>query len=107
MSFVAFQFLSRLEIKDTDPRAYLLKGIAHENLKQFDSAKENYDLAILINPDYTEAYLNRGNLYIQTKEYEQALLDFNKAKYLNPFDKRVSQQLAKVIQIMEPPARQS
>jgi tetratricopeptide (TPR) repeat protein len=40
--------------------------------------------AIEINPNYAEAYVNRGVLYFGQKKYELALSDYNKAIEINP-----------------------
>ena len=44
----------------------------------------NLDKAIELNPDYDEAYNNRGVAHGTTKEYDRAIEDFNKAIKLNP-----------------------
>ena len=49
-----------------------------------DSAIEDYSKAIEIDPDYAEAYNNRGFVYDVMGEYGQAIDDFNKAIELVP-----------------------
>ena len=44
----------------------------------------HYNEAIRINPNYTEAYNNRGTLYGKFKQYQLAMEDFNKAIRLYP-----------------------
>jgi len=46
-----------------------------------------YDKAIELNPNFAEAYYNRGNAYSDLKQYERAIEDYNKAIELNPEDK--------------------
>ena len=56
---------------------YYLKG-------EYDSAIVDYTKAIELNPDYAEAYNNRGVAYHLKKEYDSAIIDFSKAIELNP-----------------------
>jgi tetratricopeptide (TPR) repeat protein len=51
----------------------------------YTGALSDYDRAIQLNPQYAEAYNNRGNLrYIQLKNFQGALADYNKAIALRP-----------------------
>lgn len=47
---------------------------------------ELYKKAIGKNPEFAEAYINRGNLFCKKKDYESAIKDYNKAAELNPID---------------------
>ena len=40
--------------------AYNARGYAHYRMKQYPEAVADYDKAILLNPSYTNAYLNRS-----------------------------------------------
>ena len=42
-----------------------------------DEAIEAYDSAIRLNPDYSAAFFNRGNLRYQLGQYEAAILDYS------------------------------
>ena len=53
-------------------------------LGQFDQAIQRYSEAITMNPDYADAYNNRGTAYAKTGDYEQTIADSNKAIELNP-----------------------
>jgi len=49
-------------------------------LENYDQAISDYTKAIEINPDYTEAYLNRGNAYAFSMDnFSQACSDWQKA----------------------------
>ena len=50
----------------------------------FDLAIEEFTQAIQLNPNYTEAYFNRGKCYGKQGSYESALKDFDKAIQLDP-----------------------
>ena len=44
----------------------------------------DYNKAIEINPNYAEAYNNRGNIYAQQEEFTKAISNFSKAVKLKP-----------------------
>jgi tetratricopeptide (TPR) repeat protein len=54
------------------------------NKGNFQDAINNYTKAIEINPDYAEAYNNRGNTYLQLGSYDLALNDYLNAIRLKP-----------------------
>jgi tetratricopeptide (TPR) repeat protein len=45
---------------------------------------EYYSKAIELNSEYTNAYINRGNVYCDLKSYERAIEDYNKATEIKP-----------------------
>ena len=53
-------------------------------LGQIDKAIERYSHAIDLNPNYAEAYTNRGLAYQNKGDYDRAIEDHNKALDLNP-----------------------
>jgi tetratricopeptide (TPR) repeat protein len=68
-------------------KIYFYRGSAY-----FDEARANgidlsiadYDKAIKLNPDFVEAYNNRGNCYFRKSQYDLAIVDFSKAIELKP-----------------------
>ena len=44
--------------------AYYNRGIAYGDKGEYDKAIEDYSKAIELNPEYAEAYNNRGNAYV-------------------------------------------
>jgi tetratricopeptide (TPR) repeat protein len=44
----------------------------------------DFDQAIQINPDYTEAYTNRGLIWFNKGDYDKAMADYNEAIRLDP-----------------------
>ena len=44
----------------------------------------DYNKAIEINPNYAEAYNNRGFIYVQTRRFHSSYVDYNKAIEINP-----------------------
>ncbi|MBT8218876.1 MAG: tetratricopeptide repeat protein [Bacteroidia bacterium] len=61
--------------------AYLLRGNAHNNLKNFDIAILDYNQALRLDPDYQEAMNNLIITYKQAgRHFGETLGDINKAK---------------------------
>ena len=53
-------------------------------LRQINQAIEHYSRAIKLNPNYTNAYINRGVAYDKQDDIDRAIEDFNMAIELNP-----------------------
>ncbi len=58
--------------------------LAEEGL--FAQAIESYDEAIRLNPQFDDAYRNRGRAYTSLQQFEQAIENFDAAIRLNPED---------------------
>ncbi len=74
-----------LKLKET-ARAYLYLG--HINLTAFNSngykeGVKNYEKAIKLNPEYSEAYVSLGSLHRNNKNYEGIISNYKKAIALN------------------------
>lgn len=65
-------------------RFYISRGNTFKLLNLPDKAMEDYNKGIEMNPDYAEAYYNRGNLKAKTKDFVGAMNDYKKAIVLNP-----------------------
>ena len=50
----------------------------------YEKAIENYNMAILLNPVFSEAYFNRALCYYQLKNYDKSIADYTKAAELDP-----------------------
>lgn len=53
-------FDSLLDLAPADAEGYFLRGTAKSNIHDIDGSISDFDLAIRYNPDYMEAYANRG-----------------------------------------------
>jgi protein O-mannosyl-transferase len=67
--------------------AYFQRALVYQysNKVQPQLALADYSKAIDMNPNYVDAYLNRGSLYVdQLSEYDLGIADFNKVLEINP-----------------------
>ncbi|ARM31433.1 tetratricopeptide repeat protein [Prosthecochloris sp. HL-130-GSB] len=67
-----------------DAREINTTGLEKLKQKDFDGAFEDFSAAIEKDPDFAEAYLNRGFVHGNRGELQSALEDFNKAIELDP-----------------------
>lgn len=65
--------------KEFRPRTLNNRGLAFEAINDFESAMRDYNLAIRLNPNYAEAYGNRGGLHRRNNRYDEAITDFDMA----------------------------
>lgn len=75
-----------IKIEPNDAEIYYNRGVAYENLGQYQPAIKDYNQAISLKPAYSEAFYNRGTLYSEIGQYQQAIEDFNQAISLQPND---------------------
>ena len=59
-------------------------GIARHKSGQFDAAVEDFDIAIRLRPNFTDAYNNRGVAKHKLGQYDGAVADFDVAIRLRP-----------------------
>lgn len=68
----------------TDARTYYHKGNELFEKGEFDRARENYNMAIILNPTFSESYFNRGLCYYNLKDFDKAIEDYTKSAELDP-----------------------
>jgi tetratricopeptide (TPR) repeat protein len=61
------------------PRTLNNRGLAFEAISDFDSALTDYSLAIKMNPNYAEAFANRGNVHRRFNRFDMAIADYDAA----------------------------
>lgn len=59
-------------------------GIAHHQMLNLEMAKKNYERAVKINPQYSEALNNLGTYYYARKNYRRAITQYRKALAVAP-----------------------
>lgn len=78
----ALKFIDQaLQKKNPHPSFFFTKGAIHDQLNEFDKAMQAYDDAIKIDPEYADAYYNKGISFVK-----QANIHFQKATNM-PLDK--------------------
>lgn len=60
------------------------RGVDAQTAGDFETARAFYDRAILIRPDYAEAWNRRASLFLMDENYPEALRDLNEALRLEP-----------------------
>ena len=57
---------------------YFNQAVDYFQAKDFGKAIEYYSKAIQESPEFTSAYYNRANAKLNLKQYEEAIVDFDK-----------------------------
>ena len=70
--------------KELTAEDYFRIGNRAHDEKDYDKAISDYSKAIELNPNFVEAYSNRGVAFAYKKDYDKAILDYSKAIELNP-----------------------
>lgn len=65
---------------------YLKKGLEYQKSNQIDEALEEYEKALLINPNNTDILFNAGQMYLRKQKWEKAIVKFKKIMTINPKD---------------------
>lgn len=78
------QNLSQVTPPELDAQVWFEKGIKFYNSKSFDEAIRCFSEAIMLKPDFAEAFINRSNVFRDRGEYAKALNDLEIAIRINP-----------------------
>ena len=73
-----------IKLNPEDAYAYLFRGYAYDDLKEYGKAIEDYSKAVELNPKEADFYYFRGVAYDYLKDYDKAIEDYSKAIELNP-----------------------
>lgn len=66
------------------------------HLQKYKDAIEDCDIAILVNPSYTKAYVRRMTCFEQTEQIEDALRDAKKALELSPTNRDIQKHVKRL-----------
>ncbi|BAQ64803.1 tetratricopeptide repeat protein [Geminocystis sp. NIES-3709] len=69
-----------------DQKSHFNHGLAYYNSGEYQKAIDSYNIAIELDPSYTNAYYGRGLAYDNLEEYRKAIDSYNKAIELEPND---------------------
>ena len=64
--------------------AEFCEGLTYQNRQEHENAVKHYTQAIVRNPNFVEAYVNRGIAYYDMNKYSHAIEDCKTAKALKP-----------------------
>jgi len=78
------QITERISITPKDPRGYRQRSFLYMQANELQKAKQDYDLAIELDPEYTDALVNRGEVYGRQGNSTLAMSDFEKAISIQP-----------------------
>jgi len=81
---ITLQNAYKKNVDQLDATDWFNKGYNAGLLKEYDKAKSFYLRAIELNPDYSDAYSNLGNVYYDQENYAGAIKYYNKAIEINP-----------------------
>jgi tetratricopeptide (TPR) repeat protein len=59
-------------------------GVALQHQGRSEEAFEHFSMAVLLNPNYTIAYMNLGNNLANQGRYEEAIEQFSTVLKINP-----------------------
>lgn len=68
----------------TNCLAYYNRGKAYALIGKSNEAMDDFTRAIVLEPDYFDAYNNIGVIFLERKEYKKALFNFNTAIKIDP-----------------------
>jgi tetratricopeptide (TPR) repeat protein len=61
------------------------RGVALQELRQWEAALASYDRAAALDPTYADPHYHRGNVLCEQRRWEPALTSFARALALNPY----------------------
>jgi tetratricopeptide (TPR) repeat protein len=82
---------------ETNPIWYSSRGWARKARKEYDKAIGDFSKAIELDASLTGAYIGRGDVCRDRKQYSQALTNYNEALHRNPKDARVAGDMAWIL----------
>ncbi|MFA5240664.1 MAG: tetratricopeptide repeat protein, partial [Phycisphaerae bacterium] len=85
MCFLSCDCRAESEIEEElTAREHFNKGIVYFNRHEYDYSILQFTKAIQTNPQFTDAFKQRGNAFLEMGDYERAIWDYDRAIELNP-----------------------
>ncbi|XP_075388324.1 tetratricopeptide repeat protein 6 [Tenrec ecaudatus] len=85
-NFAAIQDINAALKINTTAEFLTNRGVIHEFMGQQQNAMKDYQAAISLNPEYSLAYFNAGNIYFHHRQFSQAGDYLSKALLCDPKD---------------------
>lgn len=70
---------STIIVNPEHQEAYAFRGVCKYNLKKYNEAIEDFNLALILVAGYAEVYYFRGFCYIETNQNDKACADWSEA----------------------------
>ncbi len=83
----AAEWISRAIQQDPRPQYLFTLGVTRQRQRRFEEALQAFDRAVQLKPDAAELWRHRGNVLVDLKRPDQALLSFQEVLKLNPHDR--------------------
>ncbi|KAI9131342.1 serine/threonine-protein kinase [Acaryochloris sp. CCMEE 5410] len=87
LSGITYMIATRMSSSETSGEsatAFIRRGDAKYNRRDYEDAIADYSEAIRLSPDSAQAYLGRGNARYALEEYPEALIDYDEALKHDP-----------------------
>lgn len=81
-------FTKSIELDPQLAEAYVLRGFAYDELRDYEEAIRNYDKAIELSPQDAQTHYHRAGDYHLLGNYQKAIEDYDKAIALDPQNSR-------------------
>ncbi len=76
------------KVAPEEPKVWNALGITYMEVEEFKKAEEAFRMALVANPDFSEAKMNLGILFFKTKDYKGAIKNLEEAIADETFDKK-------------------
>jgi tetratricopeptide (TPR) repeat protein len=86
LGMAIIHFSTAIRINAADPNSWYSRAIAKDELYTWKAARKDYDKALELAPDFTDAIINRAANKDGAGEYDDAIKDYNRAIELEPQD---------------------
>lgn len=80
----AHQQITRLKPEERDANDWFVVGYYAQQIQDYDNAQSHYSQSIIKNPEFEAAYKFRASVCIDTRQFEDAEYDLDKALSIDP-----------------------